>query len=201
MYRCMLTWSVLVLAAFCFASTVAAGQYSNAEILVQTETLAHKRQIPPEKTQQLLEGMKAAFRDPWFQAQAKKQPVRAVLVYGAGGGGFVVKFMKGEGLVSFKNGRQAAGIHVQGWSGGAVIGGSMEWAVGVVMGLRSETDFGGDYVGNLRQATAGDQTAASGMFLESQKAAPASHALFIMVSSRGLSAEAGQIRLNIAPGW
>jgi len=39
------------------------------------------------------------------------------------------------------------------------------------------------------------------IFLESQKQAPASHALYIVTASRGLSAEAGQIRLNITPGW
>ena len=201
MHRHTLTWMVLVLVGTFFVATAVAGQYSNQEIFDQAASLARQQQMPPEKAKRLINGLKAFFPDPWFQAQVKKQPVRAVFVYGAGGGGFVVKFMKGKGLVSFKSGRQAARIYVQGWSGGAVIGGSMEWAIGLVMGLPREADFGGDYVGNLRQATAGDETAASGMFLESQKQAPASHALYILVSSRGLSAEAGQIRLKVTPGW
>ena len=201
MYRPILTWMVLVLTGAFFVATAGAGQYSSQEIFSQAASLARQQQMPPDKARGLINGLKAFFPDPWFQAQVKKQPVRAVFVYGAGGGGFVVKFMKGEGLVSFKNGRQAARIYVQGISGGAVIGGSMEWAIGLVMGLPSEADFGGDYVGNLRQATAGDETVASGMFLESQNQAPASHGLYILVSSRGLSAEAGQIRLTITPGW
>ena len=201
MHRAWVTWTVMILTGFFFATAAVAGQYSEQEIFAQISSLASKRQCPPEKTRQMIDGLKASFRDSWFQAQVKKQPVRGVFVYNAGGGGLVVKFMKGEGLVSFKNGRQAAKIYVQGWSGGAVIGGSMEWAVGLVMGLSSEADFGGDYVGNLRQATAGDQTAASGIFLESQKQAPVSHALYIVTASRGLSAEAGQIRLQITPGW
>ena len=201
MHRPLLTWMVLVLTGVFFTTGAVAAQYSKQEILGQTAALARQQQMPPEKSRRMINELEAFFQDPWFQAQIQKQPVRAVFVYGAGGGGFVVKFMKGEGLVSFKNGRQAAKIYVQGWSGGAVIGGSMEWAIGLVMGLRSEADFGGDYVGNLRQATAGEETAASGMFLKSQKQAPASHALYILVSSRGLSAEAGQIRLKVTPGW
>ena len=201
MHRVLVTWMVIFLSGFFFATAAMAGQYSEQEIFAQISSLARKRQCPPEKTRQMVEGLKASFRDAWFQAQVKKQPVRGVFVYNAGGGGFIVKYMKGAGLVSFKNGRQAAKIYVQGWSGGAVIGGSMEWAVGLVMGLSSEADFGGDYVGNLRQATAGDQTAASGIFFKSQQPAPASHALYVVTASRGLSAEAGQIRLQITPGW
>jgi hypothetical protein len=69
------------------------------------------------------------------------------------------------------------------------------------MGLQKESDFGGDYTGKLLQATAADETAANAMYLSSRQEGQASHSLYILVSSRGLTADAGATKLNIMPDW
>jgi len=184
-----------------FTIPAAAAEYSRQDVINLTNYLALQKEMPPEKIRSLINALKASYDDPWFKAQIKKQPVRGVFVYSSGEGGFVVKYMKGDGLASFKNGRQNGTIYLSSWSAGAIIGGAATWAVGLVMGLQNQSDFGGDYTGKLLQATAADETAPSAMHLTSRKEGKASHALYILVSSRGLTADAGGTKLNITPGW
>jgi hypothetical protein len=184
-----------------FSTSAAAAQYSKQEVIKKTKSMALKKEMPPEKIRWLINALKASYDDPWFKTLIKKQPVRGVFVYSSGEGGFVIKYMKGDGLASFKNGRQNGTIFLSSWSAGAIIGGAGSWAVGLVMGLQNQSDFGGDYTGKLLQATAADATAPVGMHLTSRKEGKASHALYILVSSRGLTADAGGTKLNITPDW
>ncbi|MGB5746794.1 MAG: hypothetical protein WBM69_07430 [Desulfobacterales bacterium] len=201
MYRRLTTWLVIFFIGLGFTISAAAAEYSKQEIINLTNYLALQREMPPEKTRWLINALKASYDDPWFKAQIKKQPVRGVFVYSSGEGGFVVKYMKGDGLASFKNGRQKGTIFLSSWSAGAIIGGAATWALGLVMGLQKESDFGGDYTGKLLQATAADETAPKAMHLTSQKEGKATHELYILVSSRGLTADAGGTKLNITPNW
>ena len=201
MYRRLTTWLVIFFIGLGFTISAAAAEYSKQEVINLTNYLALQKEMPPEKTRWLINALKASYDDPWFIEQIKKQPVRGVFVYSSGEGGFVVKYMKGDGLASFKNGRQKGTIFLSSWSAGAIIGGAATWAVGLVMGLQKESDFGGDYTGKLLQATAADKTAPNAMHLTSQKEGKAIHELYILVSSRGLTADAGGTKLNITPDW
>ena len=201
MHRRLTTWLVLFLIGVVFSTSAASAEYSKQAVINKAKSLAQKKEMPPEKIRWLINAIQASYDDPWFKTLIKKQPVRGVFVYSSGEGGFVVKYMKGDGLASFKNGRQNGTIYLSSWSAGAIIGGAANWAVGLVMGLQNQSDFGGDYTGKLLQATAADETAPSAMHLTSRKEGKASHALYILVSSRGLTADAGGTKLNITPDW
>jgi len=201
MYRQLTAWLVLFCIGAGFPVSAAAAEYSKQEVINLTNYLARQKEMPPEKIRWLVNALKASYDDPWFKELIKKQPVRGVMVYSSGEGGFVVKYMKGNGLASFKNGRQNGTIFLSSWSAGAIIGGAAAWAVGLVMGLQKESDFGGDYTGKLLQAAAADETAPNAMHLTSQREGRASHSLYILVSSRGLTADAGGTKLNITPDW
>jgi hypothetical protein len=201
MYRRLTAWLVLFIMGAGFSTAAAAAEYSKQEVISKTKYLALQKEMPPDKIRWLINALKASYDDPWFKEQIRKQPVRGVLVYSSGEGGFVVKYMKGDGLASFKNGRQTGTIFLSSWSAGAIIGGAATWAVGLIMGLDKESDFGGDYTGKLLQATAADETAPISMHLTSQKEGQAAHELYILISSRGLTADAGGTKLNITPDW
>jgi len=201
MFKRWTTWSVVFCLGIGLSTPAAAAEYSKQAVITKTQYLALQKEMPPEKIRWLINALKASYDDPWFKAQIKKQPVRAVMVYSSGEGGFVVKYMKGEGRVSFKNGRQNGTIFLSSWSAGAIIGGAATWAVGLVMGLQKESDFGGDYTGKLLQAAAADETAPNAMYLSSAKEGNAFHSLYILVSSRGLTADAGGTKLSITPDW
>ena len=201
MYRRLTAGLVIIFIGLGFNLSAAAAEYSRQEVINLTNYLALQKEMPSEKIRSLINALKASYDDPWFKAQIKKQPVRGVFVYSSGEGGFVVKYMKGDGLASFKNGGQKGTIFLSSWSAGAIIGGAATWAVGLVMGLQKESDFGGDYTGKLLQATAADETVPSAIHLTSQKEGKAAHSLYILISSRGLTADAGGTKLNITPDW
>ena len=201
MTRCLATWLVLLFIGVGFAANAVAAEYSQKEAAAKATSMAAEKQMPPEKIRYLVDASRASYNDPWFKEQVKKQPVKGVIVYSSGEGGFVVKYMKGEGLASFKNGHQNGAISVSSWSAGAIIGGSATGAVGLVMGLQNESDFGGEYTGKLLQATAADGSTPAAMYLSSRKEGQAAHALYILVSSRGFAAEAGGTKLQITPKW
>jgi hypothetical protein len=201
MHRRLTAWVVIFIIGFGFSTAAVAAEYSKEEVLSRAKYLALQKEMPPDKIRWLINAIKAAYEDPWFKEHIRKKPIRGVLVYSSGEGGFVVKYMKGDGLVSFKNGRQTGRIFLSSWSAGAIIGGAATWAVGLVMGLEKESHFGGSYTGKLLGATAADETAPAALYLTSQKESWATHELYILVSSRGLTADAGGTRLKIMPDW
>lgn len=201
MHRRLTAWAVIITIGFGFSIVANAAEYSKEEVLSTARYLALQKQMPADKMRELINAVKAAYEDPWFKDHIRKKPIRGVLVYSSGEGGFVVKYMKGDGLVSFKNGRQTGRIFLSSWSAGAIIGGAATWAVGLVMGLGKELHFGGSYTGKLLGATAADETAPAALYLTSQKESRATHELYILVSSRGLTADAGGTKLKITPDW
>ena len=201
MYRPLTALAAIVFIALGSMTTADAADYTKEEVLSRTRYLALQKEMPPDKIRDLINAIKATYEDPWFKKHIRKKPIRGVLVYSSGEGGFVVKYMKGDGLVSFKNGRQTGRIFLSSWSAGAIIGGAATWAVGLVMGLEKESHFGGSYTGKLLGATAADETAPAALYLTSQKESWETHELYILVSSRGLTADAGGTKLKITPDW
>ena len=104
MCRRLTAWLVIFLIGVGFSTSAAAAEYSKQAVINKMKYLALQKEMPPAKIRWLINALKASYDDPWFKEQIKKQPVRGVFVYTAGEGGFVVKYMKGEGLASFKSG-------------------------------------------------------------------------------------------------
>jgi len=174
-----------------------AGSYKPSEIVPEVKSLAQKMEWAPDKTAELVQKVEAALKSEELKGELEKSPVKAVMVYSSAEGGLVVKFMKGQGLISFKGGRQQATIYLKSVSAGAIVGGGAQWAAGLVLGLNSEEDFGGDYRGVTKSAAAGDTIKSDGIFLEGGK----EHKIFLVSTVRGVSAEAGKTKLTITRGW
>jgi len=176
----------------------AAAGYTPAEAVQVATQLAKKKEMPAEKRTQLLASLQKAL-----SSEARGRPIQGVLVFRSGEGGFIVKFMKGDGLVSFKGGKQAGPLSISSWSAGALVGGSATWGVGLVLGLQDVSHFGGEYGGEVKTATAGDATTPNGLWLQpaDDEEGKKAHDLLLILSARGLSAGIGRAKMTIAPDW
>lgn len=197
------SWVLVTALVWLAPGRAAAGGYSDKAILATVQALAKKKEMPKDKVNQLVGNLKASFKDAWFKKARKAKAVDGVLVFRAGEGGFLVKFMKGDGLVSFKGGRQAGPVLLKSWSAGAQVGGSAMWGVALVMGLGQPADFGGDYTGNQSGATGGDASAANAVVLSlsEDEEGKQPHDLYILYAARGLSAGVAGAKMTVTPDW
>jgi len=177
---------------------MAAGGYSRDEVQALLASLGAKHEMSKQKLQDLSKALAKAMDGSDFKRLTATRPVRAVFVYQGAEGGLVVKFMSGQGLVSFKGGRQAAKLSLRSLSAGAQIGGSAMWGVALMLGLEREADLGGDYTGAITGATAVDETAQHPLVL-TQEGKP--QVLWLVNAGRGLSAGAGGVKLTVTPDW
>jgi len=176
--------------------------YGVGEIKKVAGKLAKAMEIDNSKRADVMNALDRGLQSSEFKEGVKDKPVSAVFVYRAGEGGVIVKFLKGDGKISFAGGRQKGTIYIKAVSAGAQIGGSAVWGVGLVMGLKKADYFGGDYTGKATHATAGDESAPGGQFLsldteEEEK----KHDILLLFSGRGLSAGVGGETLSITPDW
>ncbi len=209
MHRGLFTFGIAVLAMI-LAGNVALGEekkkpgksYSVGEIKKVAGKLAKAMEVDNSKRADLMSALERGLSSADFKETVKEKPVNAVFVYRAGEGGVIVKFLKGDGKISFAGGRQKGTIYIKAVSAGAQIGGSAVWGVGLVMGLNKAEHFGGDYTGKATHATAGDDSAPGGQVLsldteEDEK----KHDILLLFSGRGLSAGVGGETLSITPDW
>jgi len=203
MLRLLAMTAAIVVSASGAAAVDAAEGYDAGMVLRLTEKLARKLEMPEEQKATLLENVRKTVKEEWYKKQVTRRPVMAVFVYRAGEGGLLVKFMKGEGLITFRSGRKAANIDLKSWSAGAQAGGSAVWGVGLVMGLKHPNHFGGDYRGKVQTATAGDKTAQSGtlLSLDDDNQGRKAHDILLIMAAAGLSAGVGGAKMTITPGW
>lgn len=192
---------VFILCALLFSrqqGQAAVDSYSPSEVVDVARLLAKKKEIPPEKRTQLIAALQKAL-----SGEAKGRPTQGVFVFRSGEGGIVVKFMKGDGLASFKDGKQEGALSISSWSAGAQVGGSATWGIGLVMGLKNPRHFGGEYSGGVKGATAGDATTPGGLWLHPRddEGGKKAHDLLLILSARGLSAGVGGARMTITPDW
>jgi len=186
------------------SAPVTAGGYGVSEIKSTARKLAKKLEMPDGTRDRLMELFDAELKSKGFKKTTKKSPVKAVFLYRVAEGGFVVKFLKGRGLISFKGGKQAGRIQIKSWSVGAQAGGSTQWGVGMALGLKKQADFGGTYEGNVEGATAAVSTTGKGnlLTLVGRGATDRAHDLYlVVVSAKGLSAGVASARLQIKPDF
>jgi len=174
------------------------GGYSEAEVEALVQSLGEQHSLSKEKLLTLTRSVSTHLSSPELQKVIAAKPIRAVFVYNAGEGGLVVKFMSGKGLATIRGGHSAAKISLKSVSAGAQIGGSAMWGVGLMMGLKKESDFGGDYTGEMKGATAAELTAGRPLVLTREHMP---QELWVFTTGRGLSAGVSGVKLTVVPEW
>jgi hypothetical protein len=165
------------------------------EVLSTASRLAQRLGMPPDKRAIAERRLSALMQDARFQAKYRGAPIRGVLAYQLGEGGFVVKVKKGHGLVRFDGEAGDAKLLLKSVTVGAQIGGSSEWGLGLVLGLTSPRVFGGDYAGGTVAATIAE-SGTSTTELTSKQAIDG-HRVYLVGTSSGASANAGGGTLTI----
>jgi hypothetical protein len=184
------------------ASALAQSGFSMAEIRDTARSLAREQKIPADKLTDLMIALEPTLARLEIGNTIRSGGVSGVFVFNAIEAGVVVKYMQGDGRVSFREGRRSAPIHLRTWSAGVQVGGSALWGVGLVADLQGEAGFGGEYRGVVMSATAADSTTRRPIQL--RKHAPAEkagHRIFVTIAGRGLSADAGISKMTISPTW
>jgi len=196
----MKRFRVLALAVFALLLSqglIGTASYSSTDIPAEVKSLALKTEMAPDKIFELVNKVEATLKDPALPEAVKKSSVSAILVFHAVEAGFGIKYMKGDGLINFEGGRKEAPVTLKSWSAGAQIGGSAQWGAGLVLDLKTEADFGGDYRGEVKAATAADTTTKGGVLLANDKG----QKIFFITFGRGFSAGVSKAKLTITPGW
>lgn len=174
--------------------------FTRDAIEFEAKSLLNRMEITRDVSYKLKNRLSAALKDPVLGQVIDSRGVSAVFTYACGEGGVVVKFMGGDGLISFIGGRKAAPISLKSWSAGAMIGGSAQWGIGLVIGKADENAFGGNYKGGLRTATAWESATTGMLFLRSTKETDY-HEIYFISAGRGLSAGIGGVIMRITPEW
>ena len=191
---------ILVIILHVPASPCFAAGFTKEAIEFEARSLMNRIEITRDVSYRLKNRLSAALKDSSLSETIAARGVGAVFVYAAGEGGILIKYMGGDGLVSFDGGRQAAPFDLGCLSFGMMIGGSAQWGIGLVIGRADEKSFGGWYKGGTRTATAWE--AATGAILYvSRTMEDRLEEIYIVTTGRGLSAGLGSVNMNIAPAW
>lgn len=179
------------------------GGYNNSQIVKTFNTLAEELEVPDKEREVLKKQLRKKFASGLYQQTVKHRAVKAVFVYKATEGGLLVSFMKGRGLITFNKGLRAAPIMLESWSAGALAGGSTQWGIGLVMGLRDPDHFGGEYSGDVSAAAAPDTRRSSEVLLSfsRDRRGERSHDVLLITVAKGLSAGVAVTKLTIKPRW
>ena len=164
----------------------------------ELDALATQLGMPADRKGTVLAKLAQSLKKEKLAQRNAEEPVRCMIAYRYGEGGFIVKATKGAGLVKCA-GEKERSFTVKSTAVGALIGGSSEWGVGLVFGLQKIGDgFGGDYKGNMRGATIGKE-GVSITELKKAKLAPGEklHELYLIGSASGATANAGGAKLTL----
>jgi len=177
------------------------GGYTGDEVLTITKELAKNLEWPADKVGDLVANIKKAMQGEIYKQEVEPKAITGVFVYRATEAGLILKVMRGSGLATFKSGRKAAEISLRSTSVGAHIGGSAEWGAGLVLGLKKDSDLGGEYTGSARSAVAIDESSSYGVLFTPSAGGSESHSIFVVITGRGLSASAGTSKMTITTSW
>ncbi len=204
MSRLLALAAVITLAAPALAddSMVALDDYTPAEVQKVTKAMAKKLDMPIEDRIELIDRLESKLKKKAFKRWTRGRPIRGVFAYSLKEGGLVVKWTKGRGKAAFKGGPSDVDIAMKATSVGAQVGGSKQWGIGLVIGLKRLPAFGGQYKGNIRQATA---ISAGHVVTELRRAdlddEKDHHRVLLLAVATGLSASTGGTKLKITVDW
>jgi hypothetical protein len=126
--------------------------------------------------------------------------ITGVLVYEGKQGGFMFSGGGGEGLISFKDGLNAAQFSFYVAGVGASVGGSSHFGVALVCDLGDQANFDGVYEGQSRNATLGEK---SKTYSQLQKPEPGPKPIGIYAFGAAVGAGAGisKTKVTVQCGW
>jgi hypothetical protein len=185
--------------SFLSADCFAAG-FTRDAIEFEARLLMNRMEITRDVSYELKTRLKTVLEDPALSEVIDGRGVGAVFAYSSGEGGVFVKYMEGDGLISFVGGRQAAPVLLSSLGVGAMIGGSAQWGIGLVIGRVDEENFGGRYKGGVRNATAWEVATRAIMYF-SRTYGEETQEIYIVSTGRGLSAGVGGVIMSITPAW
>lgn len=180
----------------CAPAVARADGMSAKEVVATASRLAQQLGMPQDKRALVERRLAALMEDARFRAKYGSAPIRGVLAYQMGEGGFVVKVKKGHGLARLDGDAADAKLVLKSVTVGAQIGGSSEWGLGLVLGLTSPRVFGGDYSGGTAAATMAES--GTSMMELTSKQAMDGHKVYLIGTAAGASANAGGGTLSIA---
>jgi hypothetical protein len=160
--------------------------------------LAEKLQMPPERMHKVLPKLGWALNHDQIAKDYEGDGRVCVIAYQMGEGGFIVKTTKGKGYIQCLGATQPRSFTIKSLTFGAMIGGSSEWGVGVVLGIKDARHFGGEYKGSTRGATAGDVgISITELTLAGTPPPDRVQSLYLVGAAAGLTANAGGARLTL----
>jgi hypothetical protein len=180
-------------------SCFAAG-FTKEAIDFEARSLMNRMEITRDVSFNLKNRLSTALNDSTLSEVIKSRGVGGVFVYAAGEGAVLVRYMGGDGLISFAEGRKAAPIRLECWGIGAMIGGSAQWGIGLMIGRPDEKTFSGHYRGGLRTATAWEAATRALLYL-SRPNGENYDEIYVVTMGRGLSAGVGGVSMNIIAAW
>ena len=157
--------------------------------------------MPPERQQLALGRLRTAFENGKVAAFSSGGGINGIFAYQMGEGGFLVKVKKGKGLAALLGDARDVPLTLKSVTFGAQVGGGSEWGFGVILGMRSRPAFGGDYSGDTRGATAGEESVSITKLVKKglSSADPLYHEVYMIAAAAGLSAGAAVGSLSITP--
>lgn len=181
------------------AAPTESGDRSHDEMEQDLRRLAAGIGMPAERREAALGRLRTALLRGKIAAFAKDVSINGIFAYQMGEGGFLVKVKKGKGLVHLLGQQTDVPLELKSVTFGAQIGGGSEWGFGVVLGLRNPAVFGGEYRGDSRGATAGEESINITKLVKKglTPADEAYHELYMVGAAAGLSAGAAIGTLTI----
>ncbi len=177
-------------------------EYTIAEIETAAKAMAKKMRMPLDQRIELVDRLAERVNSPSFKNWTRGRAVHGVFAYTLKEGGLVVKWIKGRGKAAFKGAPEAIDIVLKATSFGAQVGGSKQWGVGLIVGLKRKRAFGGDYKGKMRQATAlSAGQAVTDLRRVGLRVEEDHHRVLLFALTKGLSASTGNTELRISVDW
>ncbi len=202
MSRLFTAAALLAMAAPALADEAKPAHYTAAQVEQAAKAMAKRMGMPLEERIELVDRLAEKLRKPAFKEWTRGRPINGVFAYTMKEGGLVVKWTKGRGKAVFAGGPEDIHVVLKATSIGAQIGGSKQWGVGLIVGLKRLRAFGGDYKGNVRQATA---ISAGHAITELRRVGLRDekdhHRVLLFALTKGLSASAGGTKLRISVDW
>ncbi len=179
--------------------------FSSGEIETRADELARALGIDVAKRQEVSRRLRKVLWSSRFQKILESPGITGVAAYRGGGGGLLIRHARSRGLVAYRHmaetGEPAIPFELGITTFGAHIGGSGDWGVLLLAGLREAAGFGGQYRAKLTAATAAEKSSVTAsMYRHKVVEARHVHDVYFIGAAEGLSADAGGGLVKITVG-
>ncbi|MCA9718659.1 MAG: twin-arginine translocation signal domain-containing protein [Myxococcales bacterium] len=180
--------------------------FTSNELEARADALAQAIGIDVAKRQDVARRLRKTLWSARFQELLERPGITGVAAYRGGGGGLLVRHARTRGLVFFhhmeETGEPAIPFDLNITTFGAHIGGSGDWGVLLIAGLREAAGFGGQYRAKLTAATAAEKSSVTAtMYRHNIVEARHVHDVYFVGAAEGLSADAGGgvVKITVRP--